>query len=233
MSSERITDKLPEISFSVAGVDGLMMQFGNTMSPELPGFLQQFREHILKASEGAVKEVIPAYNTILVYYDPLSVRTYELEIWLEQQARELPVQPATKSGRLIEIPVCYGGEYGPDLARIAEAKNCSEDDVIAAHTGTEYQVYALGFAPGFAYLGSVPESIAMPRLKTPRKHVAAGSVGIADQQTAVYPTESPGGWNIIGRSPVRWFDVDNDPMTPVQCGDRVRFRAISAKEMQS
>jgi KipI family sensor histidine kinase inhibitor len=129
-------------------------------------------------------------------------------------------------GQLVTLPVYYAAESGPDLEALAERASLTVEEVIAIHQSVEYRVYAIGFAPGFAYLGEVDERIAAPRLSTPRQKVPRGAVAIADRQTAVYPAPSPGGWNLIGRCPVRMFNPDADPTMPVRVGDRVRFEAI-------
>lgn len=131
-----------------------------------------------------------------------------------------------QAGALIEIPVAYGGEYGPDLETVAEARGLTVGEVIALHSGTEYLCYMIGFMPGFPYLGKLPDPLRTPRLSTPRTRVAAGSVAIADAQTGIYPRESPGGWNLLGRTAVRLFDPDADPPSLISPGDRVRFVPI-------
>ena len=134
------------------------------------------------------------------------------------------------SGDLLTLPVYYDLESGPDLEIIAELGNISIDEVITIHQQQEYRVYAIGFAPGFAYLGEVDERIAAPRLATPRQKVPRGAVAIADRQTAVYPAVSPGGWNLIGLCPTRMFDPDKQPSMPVKVGDRIKFSAITRDE---
>ena len=134
------------------------------------------------------------------------------------------------SGKLVTLPVYYSEESGPDLSVIAERANISIDEVIDIHLQSEYRVYAIGFAPGFAYLGEVDERIAAPRLSTPRQKVPRGAVAIADRQTAVYPAQSPGGWNLIGLCPTRMFNPELQPSMPVQVGDRVSFRSIQRQE---
>jgi KipI family sensor histidine kinase inhibitor len=134
---------------------------------------------------------------------------------------------ATESGRTVVLPVYYAPESGEDLENLAAGAGLSTEEVIAIHSDTEYRVYAIGFAPGFAYLGQVDERIAAPRLATPRQRVPRGAVAIADRQTAVYPAVSPGGWNLIGRCPLRMFDPDAQPSMPVTVGDRVRFEPVS------
>jgi KipI family sensor histidine kinase inhibitor len=169
-----------------------------------------------------VTNVHPAYASILIDFDPLRIRRTDLR----RTAVELFAQTAAlvrPEPRTIEIPVAYGGEYGPDLEAVAALTGHTPDQVVALHCGAEYLVYFLGFSPGFPYLGGMPESIAAPRLDTPRRQVPAGSVAIGGQQTGVYPMASPGGWRIIGRTPLRLFDPAADPPALLRMGDRVRF----------
>jgi KipI family sensor histidine kinase inhibitor len=172
-----------------------------------------------------VTNVHPAYASILIDFDPRTVRHRDVE----RIAGELFAQGtagATPRPRMVEIPVAYGGEYGPDLESVAALTGHTPDEVVSIHCGAEYLVYFLGFSPGFPYLGGLPESIAAPRLDTPRRRVPAGSVAIGGQQTGVYPVASPGGWRIIGRTSLRLFDPGADPCTMLQMGDHVRFVAI-------
>ena len=176
-------------------------------------------------------EYVPAYTTVALYYDPLRVDYADIR----DAAQRIASQPSNATNtipRLVDIPVCYGGEFGPDLADVAAHHGISADDVIALHEGGEYDVWMLGFAPGFAYLGGLPERIATPRRATPRVKVPAGSVGIAGAQTGVYPFDSPGGWQLIGRTPLRMFDPVRSPPALLAPGDRVRFRAITPREFE-
>ncbi|TRW49539.1 5-oxoprolinase subunit PxpB [Aliidiomarina halalkaliphila] len=240
MSSESnpLTDR-PDLSFAAAGVDALLMQFGQTMDPCLPGFLAQLRQRILSELGDVVHEVVPAYSSLLVYYEPRAVRTFDLEQALEQLSNDVPWLCSPWStddnapGQLVEVPVCYDPRCAPDLDAVMALTKLSAENIIALHKGRDYQVYALGFAPGFAYLGALDEQLQLPRMKNPRTHVPAGAVGIAGQQTAVYPLESPGGWHLIGASPFVWFRADKDPMTPVQVGDRIRFYSIDFDTYES
>jgi KipI family sensor histidine kinase inhibitor len=174
----------------------------------------------LRAQAG-VTNVHPAYASILIDFDPLETTHGELE----RAARKLDSPAATPGTepRMVEIPVSYGAEYGPDLEDVAALNGLSAAEVIAAHSGAEYLVYFLGFAPGFPYLGGMPESIAAPRLETPRPRVPAGSVAIGGRQTGVYPVASPGGWRIIGRTPLRLFEPQKDPPVLLRMGDHVKF----------
>jgi len=169
-----------------------------------------------------VTNVHPAYASILIDFDPLAIRHSGVERAAAELFAEAAAAPVPEP-RLVEIPVVYGGEYGPDLEGVAALTGLTPDEVVAIHSGAEYLVYFLGFSPGFPYLGGMPESIAAPRLETPRRRVPAGSVAIGGRQTGVYPMASPGGWRIIGRTPLRLFDPAADPPTLLQMGDRVRF----------
>lgn len=176
-----------------------------------------------------VRNLQPAYCSLLVSFDSSQVEHREVETTLrryEQRAAKMALpEPST-----VEIPVCYGGEFGPDLDELAATHSLSALRAIELHTSRTYRAYFLGFAPGFAYLGDLAPEIATPRLATPRKKVAAGSVGIAGTQTAVYPFATPGGWRLIGRTPLEMFRKDREPMGLISMGDEVRFRAITREE---
>ena len=180
---------------------------------------------LLKSAHGVVN-VHPAYTSILIDFDPLAIGHRDLE----RMAAELNAQAVAAplpEPRTVEIPVCYGGEYGPDLEEVAALHGRTAEDVAAIHASAEYLVYFLGFSPGFPYLGGMPESIAAPRLATPRRRVPAGSVAIGGRQTGVYPLASPGGWRIIGRTPLWLFRPDQDPPALLRMGDHVKFTPIS------
>ena len=176
-----------------------------------------------------VRDVVPAYHSLAVYFDPLRTDIERLAPQLERlavQSRETPVPDVT----VREVPVCYGGIYGPDLDAIAESTGLAAETIIARHAAPEYRVFMVGFMPGFAYLGPVDPSIAVPRRATPRIRVPVGSVGIAGQQTGIYPSETPGGWMLIGRTPLRPFQPGRDEPFALKPGDAVRFVAIDADE---
>ncbi len=173
----------------------------------------------------AILDLIPAYSSLLVCYDPRQISFAQMRSFL-QTVLQSPTPSAASSSRLIEIPTVYGGEFGPDLAFVAEHSGLTEAEVIHLHTSVVYRVYMIGFAPGFAYLGTVPPRIAAPRLETPRTRVPAGSVGIAGQQTGIYPMETPGGWRLIGRTSVKLFDPSSDPPALLRPGDQVRFSSV-------
>ena len=172
-----------------------------------------------------VRDVVPAYHTVSVYFDPRKINRSVLQTELETAINTEVVERPGIGADPVHISVTYGGEGGPDLASVAAFASCSEEDVIRLHTANVYRVYMLGFLPGFAYLGSVDPRIAMPRLGTPRLRVPAGSVGIAGAQTGIYPSETPGGWRIIGRTPFELFDPTRDEPSMLKVGDRVKFVA--------
>ena len=225
--------KRPQVSFEIAGVNALLMRFGDELNPQLPAYLSALRAHLLGQFSQIIEQVVPAYTTMLVEYDPRQCRMYDLQLLLERALDEVTYDERSSTAQVIEVPVVYGGERGPDLEDVARACDLTTEEVIALHSDATYQVYAQGFAPGFSYLGSLAEEIRLPRRDTPRQKVAAGSVAIAEQQTAVYTHESPGGWHIIGYSPMQWFDPKAEPMTPMQVGDSVKFVRMDEKQMQT
>jgi inhibitor of KinA len=176
-----------------------------------------------------LRNIQPAYCSLLITFDSAAVDHAEVQAGiseLEKRAKKLPAATA----RLVEVPVCYGGEFGPDLEDVAARRGLTAEKVVELHIARTYHAYFLGFAPGFAYLGDLAEEIATPRLETPRKEVAAGSVGIAGRQTAVYPLATPGGWRLIGRTPLKVFRKDRQPMGLIAIGDQVKFRPITSVE---
>jgi KipI family sensor histidine kinase inhibitor len=202
-----------------------LVVFGNTISPDVQQrVLALF--HALQASQDShIRNLHPGYTSLLVDFDPLAVTHAELERLVESAAgREHP--PAVEDSALTNIPVCYDAEFGPDLPDVAGHAKLVIDEVIRLHTSATYRVCFLGFTAGFAYLGGLPGVLHTPRLATPRRAVAAGSVGIAGSQTGIYPTETPGGWRLIGRTPLRMFDPQAQPGTRLLAGDWVRFTSV-------
>jgi inhibitor of KinA len=176
-----------------------------------------------------VRNVQPAYCSLLVSFDVCQVDHAEVEATLRSyEARAEKI--AMPKPRRVEIPVCYGGAFGPDLDSVAAKQGLPPERVVELHSANCYHAYFLGFAPGFAYLGDLPEVLATPRLAHPRQKVPAGSVGIAGKQTAVYPFATPGGWNLLGRTPLEMFRADREPMGLLDVGDEVNFRPISREE---
>ena len=181
--------------------------------------------HRLQARVGsAVRDIVPGYCSLGVHFDPLHTDIAALERVIAEEARKVhDRQDTAESARVIEIPVRYGGDDGPDLSAVARLANCSEDEVVRRHVERTYRVYMLGFVPGFAYMGRVDSTIVMPRHRVPRERVPAGSVGIAGEQTGVYPISTPGGWQLIGRTDVLMFDTTREQPSLLNAGDLVRF----------
>lgn len=171
-------------------------------------------------------EAVPSYGSLALLVDTNQSTPQAVDAELSEICASIPPASRASEGRLHELPVRYGGEYGPDIAFVARNAGISEDEVVAIHTSKEYLCYMLGFTPGFTYLGNIDDRIAVPRLETPRLKVAAGSVGIAGNQTGFYGVESPGGWRVIGRLQTKTFDVKNEPPSSVLPGDRVRFLSV-------
>lgn len=202
---------------TVAASDhSLLVRFGDEISLEAH---RRVRNFVRAFRAPWVRNLHPAYSTVLISFDPLRATHAEVE----EAARAVAGQAPEAASRLVEIPVRYGGEAGPDLDDVAELTGLSPERVIEIHTSVEYLVYFLGFSPGFPYLGGMREEIAAPRLAVPRKHVPAGSIAIGGRQTGIYPLASPGGWRIIGRTGLELFRADREPTALLAMGDRVRF----------
>ncbi len=216
------------VRFKAASDSSLLVYFGHEITRENHERVRRLL-HFLEAHPVAgVRNLHPAYASLLVDFDARRLRHEELVRVVTDslgRAEETPLPEA----RLVEIPVCYGGAHGPDLAAVAADAALAPERVIELHASITYTVYFLGFVPGFAYLGELPAALALPRLATPRRSVAPGSVGIAGRQTGVYPLAAPGGWRLIGRTPLGMFQPDRAEMSLLAMGDRVRFVPISAE----
>lgn len=214
-----------------AGDSAFLVKFGKSISLEIHqkirGFLQAVKES--EGLSGFILDVVPSYADVLVYYNSEKIGYKDFLQFLKdagKKAVEIELPPA----RLVEIPVCYGGTFGEDIELVAKHNKLKPADVIEIHSSLEYLVYMLGFTPGFSYLGGMDERIATPRKKQPRKVIPAGSVGIAGGQTGIYPIESPGGWQLIGRTPLQLFNPINVPVVLLQTGDRIKFKPITEEE---
>ena len=228
---------LPVPRFFPMGDQALIVEFGDRVDPALSAEIAAVAQRLRESRPIGVLDVVPAYSTLALYYDPAAVGAgtspYEalvetIESWLKTQTAATP--PA---GRLIEIPVCYGGAFGADLEALALSRNLSVEEVIAIHSGATYHVHMLGFVPGFAYLGGLDARLATPRRDVPRPHVPAGSVAIGGAQTGVYPLDTPGGWHLIGRTPLQLFKPNAMPPSLLEAGDAVRFVPISVQEFEA
>ncbi|MEO6994632.1 MAG: 5-oxoprolinase subunit PxpB [Lacunisphaera sp.] len=220
------------------GDTALMLGFGDVIDDSIYRRVAAAWQALQAAPLPAVTELVPAYTTVTLFYDPVvavqegAAETGIVE-WLTAKVRErLKNPPKTEKSkpRTIEVPICYGGEFGPDLGQVAKHTKLSPEEVIKRHGKADYIVYLIGFAPGFPYLGGLPKELNTPRHAKPRMNVAPGSVGIAENQTGIYPLGTPGGWNLIGRTPLKLFVPDRDPPVLLRAGDRVKFRTISSEE---
>ena len=212
--------------FLPAGDKALAVELGNSISAVTNRRVRDLLVAIESQDIPGVMDLVPSYRSLLVYYDPLRVSLLQLKERLSALEQNLD-QAAVHAPKVVEIPTLYGGEYGPDLAHVAEHNSLTPEEVIRIHSRADYLVHMMGFTPGFPYLGGMSERIATPRLQTPRIVIPAGSVGIAEQQTGVYPIESPGGWQLIGRTPVQLFDPRRDPPVVVETGDFIGFAPIT------
>lgn len=220
--------------YEVSGVDSVTLHFAERIEVALVEPIQQATQALRQQLGSRLLDAVPSYTSVLLRYDLL---TDDLASLMADVAAVLNNLSATatakRAAQIIEIPVWYDEQVGPDLPRIAKRAGLSQQAAIELHTSQSYLVYAIGFAPGFAYLGEVPEQLAAPRLATPRAKVAAGSLGIADTQTALYPLVSPGGWNLIGRTPLILFDPQREPASLLQAGQLIKFRAIDFAEYRA
>lgn len=213
----------------VVAIDCLMVRlFEAIAEANMPWMLAATQR--LRAGFGpALVDLVPSYTTLMVHYDLTALTPAQARELIDQALTDLQPQ-AQASGQCHVLPVWYDLSVGPELTLLAQRSGLAVDEVIRRHSAHEYQVFALGFAPGFAFMGLLDETLATPRLSTPRKRVAAGSVGIAERQTAAYPVVSPGGWNLIGRTPAKLFDRERDGYSLMQPGDTVRFEAVNHAE---
>jgi inhibitor of KinA len=211
------------------GDRGLLAVYGDAISPEINRKVRMIAMALEQEKPIGMVEVVPTYRSLLIIYDPIKTGVTDLEQTLkavEARLDKIRIPPP----RTIEVPVLYGGECGPDIEFVAQYAGLSVKDVIRIHSGTPYQIYMMGFTPGFAYLGGLPEAIHAPRLETPRTLIPAGSVGIANNQTGIYPVPSPAGWRIIGRTPLNLFDPKKPEPFLYRAGDFIKFAAISETE---
>jgi inhibitor of KinA len=217
-----------------AGEQGLVVELGDRIDPAVSARVRWLARALADHLPEGVLELVPTYRSLLVVHDPLRLSRAHLAARVEALLEEMPEEPAPASAaRLVRVPACYGGELGPDLEAVARHHGLTPAQVVELHSSAAYVVYMLGFTPGFAYLGGLPERLATPRLDTPRPLVAAGSVGIAGVQTGIYPVASPGGWRIVARTPLRLFDPASRTPFLFAPGDRVRFEPVARERFDA
>jgi len=218
-----------KVKYLLAGDRALVIEFGDSIEEQINSKIRSLT--LAMASEGIIGiiETIPTYRSLMVIYEPMLIQLDELidkVKSIESKMDEMKLPDA----KVIQIPTLYGGEYGPDIDFVAEHNKISSDEVIKIHTSMEYLIYMIGFTPGFPYLGGMNDKIATPRLQSPRGKIPAGSVGIADKQTGIYPIESPGGWQLIGRTPVKLYDSCRKEPVLLNAGDYIKFVQIDEKQ---
>lgn len=211
------------------GDRGVLLELGETIDEAVNCRVMELNRKINASYIEGITETVPAFCSVLVCYDPLITDYDLLSSRLEELSKTVSFRKKS-AGRIVEIPVCYGGDLGPDLSFVAEHAGRKEQEVIRIHSGRDYRIYMLGFLPGFPYLGGLDKRIHTPRLTSPRTKIPAGSVGIGGEQTGIYPMESPGGWRLIGRTPCQLFDVKRAEKPLYEAGDTIRFIPISLQE---
>ena len=217
-------------TISPVGDRAISIDFGQVIDPTINRHIRQTIGRIKELQLEGIIELVPTYCALLVEYDAMLYSYSEICNIIEPTLEEGMTNTTNELVTVVEVPTVYGGEFGPDLSFVASHNHLSEDEVISIHSGTDYLVYMLGFIPGFTYLGGMDPRIATPRLSSPRTLIPAGSVGIAGEQTGTYPSDSPGGWQIIGRTPVTMYDMSKVQAALLKAGDYVRYVPIDESE---
>lgn len=220
-----------KFEIKIAGDSALNLVFSDKISEEVSSSIRVAADKLESENLAAVIEVVPTFCSMMVYYDPTIMRMDEMCNLLRNKLKGV-VEEKVKLKRIIHIPVCYGGEFGPDIDFVAKNADLAVDEVIDIHTTPDYLIDMLGFLPGFAYLGGLDERLHTPRLDVPRTIIPAGSVGIGGSQTGIYPLASPGGWRLIGRTPIKTYDPNKEPAVLYKAGDYLHFDRISENEFQ-
>lgn len=223
---------MSDVRYLVSGDCAVCVEFGNEISPEINEKIRAFKIAVEKEGIEGIVETVPTYRSLLVVYKPEVIRFKELTKKFDailNSMSGIQIPPPT----VIEIPVLYGGEMGPDLETVASHNGKTPEEVIRIHTSEEYLIYMLGFIAGFPYLGGMSKEIATPRLKSPRVKIEGGSVGIAGEQTGIYPVASPGGWQLIGRTPLKLYDADREKPVLLEAGQYIKFRSVTEEEYRT
>lgn len=219
----------PQPTFRSMGDSAILVELGDGIDPQVNDRLWALMLELQALALPGIRELVPAYRSLMLLYDPLRMRPPQIQRKVTQILAG--IDPALlPAPQTLEIPVVYGGQHGPDLPWVAEFHGLSQERIARLHAGERYRVFMIGFTPGYPYMGELPPELITPRRDTPRTRVPKGSVGIAQSQTGIYPVESPGGWQIIGRTPISLFDPVKQPPAVLHMGDRVKFYPISVEE---
>lgn len=223
---------MKDVRYLMAGDTSICVEFGNAIRPEINEKIRAFKIALEKAKIPGIVETVPTYRSILVHYQPEVINVSVLTKAFDDLLNHLD-QIEIPKPVVMEIPVLYGGEVGPDLEYVAKHNHLTPEEVIKIHTSKDYLIYMLGFIAGFPYLGGMDEAIATPRLQNPRVKIEGGSVGIAGAQTGIYPVDSPGGWQLIGRTPLKLYDVTRETPILLSAGQYIRFKSITKEAYEA
>lgn len=216
------------------GDKALSVDFGNVIDEKVNDEVMRLKNRLQKEKISGIQEMLPSYRALMVCYEPAEITFDDLSAKIKGLSQTTVGETAKPAEKIIRvIPCCYGGEYGEDLKGMEELTGLSEKEIISIHSGTDYKIYMLGFLPGFVYLGGMDERIAAPRLESPRVAIPAGSVGIGGKQTGVYPIASPGGWRLIGTTPVKFYDPSAEKPILCSAGEYIRFQPVTPEEYRS
>lgn len=212
-----------------AGDRALVAEFGNTIDPEINSRVHSLAGQITRQRIPGVTELVPTFRSLLIHYDP-AVISYRTLCETVRNLEKTAGKTADTAKRVLHIPCCYGSHFGPDLADMEKLTGLGREEIIAIHSSVDYKIYMLGFLPGFVYLGGLDKRIEAPRLSTPRVKIPKGSVGIGGSQTGVYPLDSPGGWRLIGSTPVEFYSADREEPVLCRAGDYIRFEPVTSAD---
>lgn len=218
--------------FKPVGDSAILVTFGDAINPEIHAQVRGFHAKIEQAKIAGVVEIIPAYSDVLVVFNPLHIPFISLLAELKKIMEDMQ-RLTINLPKTLTIPVCYEGEFAPDMDFVCSHSNLTQHDVIKLHTAQKYPIYMMGFTPGFCYLGGMDSRISTPRKATPRLKIPAGAVGIAGSQTGIYPIKSPGGWQVIGQTPLQMFQPNHENPFPVNPGDFICFKSVTAQEFRA
>lgn len=222
---------MQDIKLKIVGDSAVLLQFEEKIEPQINAAISSIVTMIKEQQVEGVIDMIPAFCSLLINYDSRIISYEEISKRL-LAIMEMDIATESAAKVVYEIPVCYGGEYGPDMQNVMDNANLSEEEVIRIHTSEDYLIYMLGFLPGFTYLGGLDERIHTPRLANPRVSIPAGSVGIGGAQTGIYPLDSPGGWQLIGKTPIKTYDPMSEPPILFEAGQYIRFVSVSSERYE-